>query len=151
MTLLGSIVRWPTYCGNPVTVDLNKVSSHYRDAAIDFCQSSPQTKFLYSLIVVLIKLPWWKMLCHLCLYNKKMCQIALCNSLLWVNKIKKYHLHIVDRSREWVGTGAAGDQTRWFLWHHLLHPLFWDTELSGMHLHLQIQISNAFHEVYYYG
>ena len=28
--------------------------------------------------------------------------------------------------------------------HHLLHPLFWDPELSRRHLHPQIQIPNAF-------
>ena len=39
----------------------------------------------HSLIVALIKLPWWKTLCYLCLYNKKKtCQNATCISLLWV-------------------------------------------------------------------
>ena len=46
-------------------------------------------------IVALIKSPWWKMLCYLCLYNKKNRQIALFNSLLWVNEIIRYHLSIV--------------------------------------------------------
>ena len=50
----------------------------------------------HSLIVALIKSPWWKMLCYLCLFNKINCQIALCNSLLWVNEIIVYHLPIVD-------------------------------------------------------
>ena len=35
--------------------------------------------------------------------------------------------------------------TRWFWgFYYYVHPLFWDPELSSMHLHLQIQIPNAF-------
>ena len=45
-------------------------------------------------------------------------------------------------ARECVSTGALGARTLRSLGHHLLHPLFWDPELSRMHL--QIQIPNAF-------
>ena len=35
--------------------------------------------------------------------------------------------------------------TRWFWgFYYYVHPLFWDPELSRMHLHPQIQIPNAF-------
>ena len=37
--------------------------------------------------------------------------------------------------------------TRWFWgYQYYMHPLFWDPELSRMHLHPQIQIPNAFPE-----
>ena len=37
--------------------------------------------------------------------------------------------------------------TRWFWgFYYYVHPLFWDPELSRMHLHPQIQIPNAFPE-----
>ena len=45
---------------------------------------------IHSLIVALIKLPWWKRLCYLCLHNKKNCQIASCQ--LWVKEIIRHPL-----------------------------------------------------------
>ena len=35
------------------------------------CKNCPHPEKLHSLIVALIKLPWWKMLCYLCLHSKK--------------------------------------------------------------------------------
>ena len=37
----------------------------------------------HSLIVTLMKSPWWKRLSYLCLSNKFFCQMALCSGLLW--------------------------------------------------------------------
>ena len=67
---------------------------------------------------------------------------------LWQNMYRRQLIQFVLKSwgliRECVSTGAAGAQTRRSLGHQLLHPLFWDPELSRMHLHPQIQIPNAF-------
>ena len=61
-----------------------------------FWVSTQESHKRHSLIVAFIKSPWWKMLCYLCLYNNKNRQIALCNSLLWVNDNLGFHFSIVD-------------------------------------------------------
>jgi hypothetical protein len=48
----------------------------------------------HSLIVALIKLPWWNILCYLFLYNKKNRQIAFCKNLLWVSEWSNVHFYI---------------------------------------------------------
>ena len=53
---------------------------------------------VHSLMVTYIKSPWWKMICYLCLYNRKNRKLHyVIVYVLWINKIIRYHLPI-DRS-----------------------------------------------------